>query len=180
MPVKVMLDTNVFDILDLDCDFVRLCKMAQASGKVKIYTSYVQIAEIRKIQGSQEKDAKQQRLLKVMDDLDIGKLFPVAKVGFNTTKHGYDMGIVGESKVTFAASPLDELAKEPSIAHPIGENGPDLLTLRCAHDDGMDYLVTQNIADFQKGLKILQEREGTKLKLIDISKLQTLLNDGFE
>ncbi|MEW6605022.1 MAG: hypothetical protein AB1351_10120, partial [Thermoproteota archaeon] len=68
-------------------------------------------------------------------------------------------------RVAPAGDILDEIPNQSTPTHPLGNSG-DRLTLRCAVDEGMDYLVTDNIQDFIQGWNLLKSKENINLRLI--------------
>ena|GEM_PF-5616806 len=162
VPVKVLFDTNVFDsILDKNIESRILAK----KGDISIYTTYVQKNEIEATTNLGRRLALQA----ILATLNPEFLYPEAVMGGGNTKRGYTGMVMGEFKLGTGLGVLESLLSPPTTSNPLGRKLADLLTLRASHDEGMDYLVTDNIGDFKAGWELLKKKENTRLTLLSVS-----------
>lgn len=174
---KVTLDTNTFDYI-YENDIIDKIKSSVLKWKLQLFATHIQIDEVQK---SLSDDTKKETIKKAIENVHV-KIIPtsatVVGIGLEKySKHGFIGSKVG-GQIRLPSHQDDTVLfkdlKKVNTKNPL-KNTADLIILYTAVIEKMDYLATDNINHFRKGLKVFKENKNTKLELINNTEFEKLL-----
>jgi hypothetical protein len=155
-----MFDINVFHYM-LDNALETVLKQRVESGDFLVYISVVQEDEI----DANPDEVQKNKINLLIKELKVQVTLPTAVMGGAPTRRGYKGMTIGKFKLGTLGS-LESIPHKPTPSQPLGKDIADLLILRSAYEDGMDYLITGNLRDFQEGWELLKKNENANFKLL--------------
>jgi hypothetical protein len=157
---KVMLDTNTFDYI-YENDIIDKIKSSVLKEKLQLFATHIQIDEIQK----PSDDTKKERIKKGIENVHvkiISTFATVVGIGLEKcSKHGF-IGFKVGRQIHLPSLQDDTVLfkdlKKVNIKNPL-KNTADLIILYTAVIEKMDFLATDNINHFRKGLKVIKENK---------------------
>lgn len=171
--ITAMLDTNAFDYI-YEKNLEPKLKEAVSKESLRLFITHVQLDEINKMRDERKKEYS----LKAIESIPVFNLLTtIGYVGSSEeSKHGYIGGRIGMMRIAGddTAAKLESLKKQ-NMKNPM-KNTADLTILQTAIDNDLDYIITQNDADFNRELESLKKivNKNVKLKIAHNAQLDLL------